>query len=179
VAKKGFVNLIGATARLHAENSRVRLALGGKGDLAEALATRARDEGCAEVVCLLGDVPHDEVGALLGAADVVVVPSIRDDRGNVDGLPNVLLESMAAGRPVIASRVGGIPDVIESERNGLLVEPGDVDALAVAIRRLRESAALRIALGAGAAATARSLSWPAYGERLLAGYRRAISGKPS
>ena len=174
VAKKGFSHLLRAVGKLRREGVPIRLALGGIGDLAAALAAEAEREGSAEAVHLVGNVPHDEVGAFLRAADAVVVPSVRDERGNVDGLPNVLLEALAAGRPIVATRIGGIPDVIDEGRNGILVEPGDANALAAALRRLWSSPEERAAFAANARETALSLSWARYGERLLAGYDRVL-----
>ena len=124
---------------------------------------------------LLGNVPHDQVGGLLAAADAVSVPSVRDERGNVDGLPNVLLEAMAAGCVIVASRVGGIPDVVEPERNGLLVPPGDPPALAAALRRLRDDPQLRSRLASASREAARQHSWTSYGDRLIGGYENVLA----
>jgi glycosyltransferase involved in cell wall biosynthesis len=82
--------------------------------------------------------------------DVFVVPSIKDYKGNVDGLPNVLLEAMASGKPIVASKIGGIPDVIDHERNGLLVNEKDPKELANAINCLLASPSLRKGLGSAA-----------------------------
>ncbi len=175
VAKKGFAHLIRATARLVAAGVPVRVAIGGTGDLAEPLAAEAAKLGVGRHVSFLGDVPHDHVGGLFRAADVVAVPSVRDENGNVDGLPNVLLEAMAVGSPVVASRIAGLPDVVVHDRNGLLVEPADEQALAEALRTLHADSATRSRLAAGALETARALSWQAYGDHLLEGYERVIA----
>jgi len=172
VAKKGFAHLVRASALLRSAGVPARVALGGAGDLEAALAEEARRAGCEDFVSLLGNVPHDEIGDLFAAADVVAVPSVRDEEGNVDGLPNVLLEAMAAGRPIVASRIGGIPDVIEHERNGVLVPAGDAAALAAALSRLRDDAELRRRVARAARASAVERSWTAYGERLVRGYDR-------
>jgi glycosyltransferase involved in cell wall biosynthesis len=82
--------------------------------------------------------------------DVVAVPSVIDAAGNVDGLPLVLLEAMASGIAVVASRVAGIPDVVLDGLDGLLVPSGDVDALGAALVRVLQDAPLRAALGARA-----------------------------
>jgi glycosyltransferase involved in cell wall biosynthesis len=72
---------------------------------------------------------------------------VVDRSGNVDGLPNVVLEALAAGRPVVASRVAGIPDVIDDGVNGLLVPEADAAALAAALRRLADDPPTRARLG--------------------------------
>jgi glycosyltransferase involved in cell wall biosynthesis len=175
VAKKGFTHLVRAAAILRSQGVPVRVVLGGTGDLAGDLAEQVRAERCEAFVRLLGNVPHDQVGGLLAAADAVAVPSVRDERGNVDGLPNVLLEAMAAGCVIVASRVGGIPDVVEAERNGLLVPPGDPPALAAALRRLRDDPQLRSRLASAARETARQHSWTSYGDRLIRGYEHVLA----
>jgi len=172
VAKKGFSHLLRAAAALSRHGVPVRLAIGGVGDLAQRLASESEALGCVDRIRFLGNVTHDQVGGLLRAADVVAVPSVRDEEGNVDGLPNVLLEAMAVGRPVVSTWVGGVPDVVENGRNGLLVSPGDDAALAGALERLRNDPGLAARLGAAAADTARRLSWRSYGDQLLAAYGR-------
>ena len=175
VAKKGFTHLVRAASILRSQGVPARVVLGGTGDLSVDLADQTRAEGCEAFVSLLGNVPHDHVGGLLSAADAVAVPSVRDERGNVDGLPNVLLEAMAAGRAIVASRVGGIPDVVDPERNGLLVPPGDPSALASALQRLWDDRELRGRLAAAARETAREHSWSRYGERLIRGYHQVLA----
>lgn len=176
VAKKGFSHLLRAAASLRARGVPVRVAIGGTGDLRARLEAEADELACRDRVRFLGDVPHDQIGGLFRAADVVAVPSVRDEKGNVDGLPNVLLEAMAAGRPVVATRIAGIPDVVDDGENGLLVAPGADDALADALGRLQADRALGVKLAVAALERARSLSWAAYGDQLLAGYERAIGG---
>jgi phosphatidyl-myo-inositol dimannoside synthase len=138
---KGFRYLIDAVSRLEG----VHLAVVGDGDLRTELEQRAKD--AAAPVSFVGNLDHGLVTHALAAADVVAVPSIVTERGNVDGLPTTLLEALAAGRPVVASAVGGIPEVVTDGSNGLLVGPRDVDALAAALAELRDDAALRDRLG--------------------------------
>src|SRR6185312_14264083 len=88
VKKKGFEYLIDATARLIREFPNLRVAIAGEGDLKDALRARAEHAGVAAHVQFLGVVPHHEIPALLAAADVAVAPSVHDEAGNVDGLPN-------------------------------------------------------------------------------------------
>ena len=138
---KGFRYLVEAVSRL----DRVHLAVVGDGGLRTELEELAK--GIAAPVNLVGNLDHAVVSDALAAADVVVVPSIVTERGNVDGLPTTLLEALAAGRPVVASAVGGIPEVVTDGSNGLLVAPRDVDALAAALAELRDDAGLRDRLG--------------------------------
>ena len=97
-----------------------------------------------------GLLAHQSVPLALAAADVAVVPSIRDDAGNVDGLPNVVLEALASGTPVVATPAGGIASVITDGENGLLVPERDAAGLAAAIDRLLADRALGAALGSRA-----------------------------
>src|SRR5205085_12513615 len=92
----------------------------------------------------LGFVPHDELERLYARAAVVVLPSYRE------GLPLCVLEAMAHGRPVVASAVGGIPELVEDGVTGYLAEPGDVEGLRAALRRLLDDPTLRRRMGAAA-----------------------------
>ena len=148
VEKKGFTHLLEAAARVPAAH----VALAGDGDLRDALAAQAARARAS--VRLVGALARDAVAEALAAADIVAVPSVVDRAGNVDGLPNVLLEAMAAGRAVVASRVAGIPDVVTDGVDGILVAPGDAAALAGALTRLAGDAALRARLGDAARRTA-------------------------
>jgi glycosyltransferase involved in cell wall biosynthesis len=154
VEKKGFSYLVDAAARVPG----VHIALAGEGDLRTELAARTATAGAP--VRLVGSLDRESVAAALAAADIVVVPSVVDRAGNVDGLPNVLLEAMSAGRAVIASRVAGIPDVVTDGVDGILVDPKDVAGLAAALQRLAADPAERRRLGAAAGArVASEMGW--------------------
>jgi glycosyltransferase involved in cell wall biosynthesis len=156
VEKKGFRYLIEAAALTDG----ARVVIAGEGDLRAELEALARDTGAPVTFC--GALPREAMAAAIAAADVAVVPSVVDRAGNVDGLPNALLEALAAGRPIVASRVAGIPDVIEHDRNGLLVPEKDPAALAEALRRLVRENATRERLASAARQTALTrLSWGA------------------
>lgn len=156
VEKKGFADLLDAAAGV----AGVHVVIAGAGDLRSELEERARAQGSATT--FVGALDREAVAAALSAADVVVVPSVRDRAGNVDGLPNVLLEGLAAGRAVVATRVAGIPEVIQDESNGLLVPEHDPTALAAALERLRREPETRARLGAAARRSAETmLTWEA------------------
>ena len=137
VHKKGFEYLIDAMARI----DRAVLALAGSGTLGQALTDRARALGIADRVRLLGNRTQDEVASLFAAADVIVAPSVRDDAGNVDGLPNVVLEALASGTPLITTEAGGIGAVVEHGRTAEVVAERDATAIVDALGRLRQAAA--------------------------------------
>jgi glycosyltransferase involved in cell wall biosynthesis len=134
VHKKGFPVLIDAVAALAREFPVLHVLIAGDGDLRDELAARAAASGGR--VRLLGNLPQDEIARLAAAADVIVVPSVHDEAGNVDGLPNFALEALASGTPVVASAVGGLPQVIEDGLTGRLVPERDAAALAGAIAGL-------------------------------------------
>jgi glycosyltransferase involved in cell wall biosynthesis len=113
--------------------------LAGQGASRAALEARARRTGLDGRVHFLGK--RGDIFALMRAADIIALPSRRE------GHPLALLEALALGRPAVASAVGGIPEIIDSERTGLLVAPGDPRALAGALERLGTDANLRARLG--------------------------------
>jgi glycosyltransferase involved in cell wall biosynthesis len=136
VKKKGFEYLIDAAAMLKAQQPQVRVAIAGDGDLDTSLRARAQAAGVGDIVRFLGVVSHDVVPALLAAGDVAVAPSVHDDAGNVDGLPNTVMEMMASGAPLVATPAGGIGAVAADRVTARLVPERDARALASAIDEL-------------------------------------------
>ena len=173
--KKGFEYLIDAAAQLRPQYPTLRVVIAGAGDLDESLRTRARERGVADCVQFLGVVSHDLVPTLLAAADVAVVPSVRDEAGNVDGLPNTVLEIMASGTALVATPVGGIGAVATDRETARLVPEQDAAALATAIAELLAQPSLRTALGQRARATALTeYSWGRVAERFDEIYDRVL-----
>ena len=173
VRKKGFEFLIDAVRTIRRDVPDVRLVIAGEGDLGEDLRARAAD--LAEHVRFVGNVPQDMVGRMSAAADVVAVPSVHDDQGNVDGLPNFALEAMATATPLVATRAGGLSSLIDNDRTGLLVPERDAAALGEALRAVLEwPAARRREMGERGRARIRTdFGWPRVGDRLEAAYDRA------
>lgn len=173
VAKKGFDVLIDAVRALRRTRPDVRLLIAGAGDLEAELTRRAAD---LPQPVLLGNQPQDAIADLAAAADVIAVPSVQDAAGNVDGLPNVALESLASGTPVVASRAGGLPQAIDDGETGLLVPERDADALARAIGAILGDRALAARLGeAGRARVIARFGWPRVAERFEAIYDRTTA----
>jgi glycosyltransferase involved in cell wall biosynthesis len=175
VRKKGFAHLIEAVAALVGSGRDVTLLLAGGGDLDAELRERARAAGVADRVRFLGPLDHDRVAHLLAAADVVAVPSVHDDEGNVDGLPNVVLEALASGTATVATTAGGLAAVIRDGETGLLVPERDSRALAAAIGTLLDDPSRRAALGAAARADMEQrFGWARVAARFEAAYERAV-----
>lgn len=171
VRKKGFDVLIAAARLLQPQFPNLAVAIAGDGDLRDELARLASD---VPGVRLLGNQSQDEVAALCAAADVVAVPSVHDEAGNVDGLPNFALEALASGTPVVASRVGGLPGAIEDGTTGLLVPEQDAPALAGAIAALLGDRGRAAAIGAAARVIVEQrFGWTRVAERLEAAYEAA------
>jgi glycosyltransferase involved in cell wall biosynthesis len=177
VRKKGFEYLIDAMPLVGGSRPAV-LALGGDGDLASELRDRASRGGAAQSVRFLGNLNQDDVAGYLAAADVVAVPSVRDDSGNVDGLPNVVMEALASGTPLVTTAAGGIGTVVSDGQTALVVPERDAGALAAAIRRLLESSDLRQTVGAAARTLAATrFGWGRTAEQFERAYERALAFK--
>jgi glycosyltransferase involved in cell wall biosynthesis len=145
--QKGHAFLLAAAASVPAAT----FVFAGDGPLRAELEALARERGVADRCVFLGE--RSDVPDLLAAADLVVLPSL------FEGLPVVILEAMAAERPVIATAIGGTDEAITSEVTGLLVPPRDPEALAAAIRRLQADPLLaRRLASAGRARVERTFS---------------------
>lgn len=146
--KKGYDLLIEACRHLHAAGRRFRCEIVGYGDQAAALRAQIRQAGLASHIRLAGKLPREEVIARYAQARVFVQPSRIGADGDRDGIPNVVLEAMAMGLPVVSTRVSGIPEVVHHDGTGLLVAPERPAELAAAIVRLLDDPPLSETLAA-------------------------------
>ena len=175
VDKKGFGFLLEAFNQVRACLPSAVLVLGGEGPLRKDLQDRGGVLGLEQSLRFCGHVPWQEMPDLLATATIVVVPSIRDQRGNVDGLPTVALEAMAAGKPVVASNLAGLPLAVQHGVTGLLVPPGDPDAIAgVLLSLLRNPGYARWLGYEGRARVERELNWQAIARRYVSVYQEAL-----
>lgn len=166
--KKGHRFLLQALARLRERGCRCVALLAGEGTERPSLEALAEELGLGDSVQFLGAVANP--ADVVAVADVVVLPSI------VEGLPLALLEAMRAGKAVVATTVGGVPEVVSSGTNGVLVPPRDAAALADAIGALAQSPERRAELGARAKETAeRDFTEAAYVTALAALYDRLLA----
>lgn len=179
VERKGVTVLLQALADLPA-GRRPELHIVGDGPLRAALATRAERLGLAGDVVFHGFVAEAELARLYGDCEAFVLPAIVDEKGDTEGLGVVLIEALAHGKPAIASAAGGIVDIVRDGETGLLVPPGDPEALRTAITRLEADPALRERLGRGGRdLVAREFSWPVIIDRLRALYERLARASKS
>jgi glycosyltransferase involved in cell wall biosynthesis len=144
VEKKGFPTLLDAVARLAVPAT---LRIVGTGVGRASLEELIERQGLGDTVELVGRRSHAELPDEYAWADVVAVPSVMDSNGDRDGLPNVALEAMACGRPLVASDVSALGVTVLTAGSGVVVPPGDADALADALTTLT-APRLRAELGA-------------------------------
>jgi glycosyltransferase involved in cell wall biosynthesis len=180
VEKKGLGDLMAAAAILRRRGRIFQVEIIGSGPQREALQAQAKQLGLADQVRLLGAQAHETVCLAYQRASVFALPCVIASNGDRDGIPNVLLEAMASGVPVVSTPVSGIPELIESGVDGLLVPPNDPAALAEAIDKLLASQELRESLARAARAKIESsFSLDASAERLLALFSGGEQGRPS
>jgi len=142
IPAKGIAELLEAARRL----PELRFTLVGPTRPDYLATVRPQVDALADRLRLLPALPREQVIDLYRQADVFVLPTWRE------GFPNVVLEAMAAGLPVVATEVGAIPDAIENGREGFLIPPRDVDALTAALAKLATDRSLRLQMGASARA---------------------------
>ncbi len=138
---KGHRELVEAFAQFSKAVPASKLVLLGDGKTKAGIEELCRQAGVSERVIFAGFCPQETVRQWLCASDLFVCPSIRE------GLPYSLIEAMFAGLPVVSTSVGGIPELVEHEKNGLLVPPGDAGALAGAMLRMHDDPKLAARLG--------------------------------
>ena len=177
IERKGVKYLLDALPKIAAQAA-VHLHIVGDGDRAEELKQQARQLGLELLVSFHGVVSNEQLEQLYRDADVFVLPSIVDARGDTEGLGIVLVEALAFRTPVVACDVGGIADVIRHGETGLLVAEKDADALAAAVLQLLDNPELAQRLvNAGMAHAQSYFDWERIIDSLSQVYRSAISEK--
>ena len=136
IEKKGFIHLIRACGLLRDAGVLNRCDIVGDGPLKDELKSEIARQNLKGRVNLVGAWPQERVAEALRSASVFALPCVEAKDGNMDALPTVLLEAMAAGCPCVSTRLSGIPEIIEDAVTGRLVEPGDESGLANAIRQV-------------------------------------------
>jgi glycosyltransferase involved in cell wall biosynthesis len=151
----------------------VRFLLVGSGSLKVEVEKQLESEVNSGRVIFTGAVVHDRVPALLDACDILVAPHVPlADGSDFFGSPTKVFEYMAMGKPIVASRLGQIGEVLTDQETALLVEPGNVSELGAAIVKLTESNELRVRLGSKAREVAeREHTWKHNAQRVLESYQ--------
>jgi colanic acid/amylovoran biosynthesis glycosyltransferase len=165
---KGQTHLIEACRLLRERGVLASCGIVGDGPDRPALTRQIAEAGLEGSVTLMGLLTESAVIDALHAADVLVAPSVPTRRGKREGIPVVLMEGMAAGLPVVASRLSGIPELVEDGVSGILVPPADPASLATALAELAADPDRRRRMGAaGQAAVVRDFDVRANAERLI------------
>jgi glycogen(starch) synthase len=167
--QKGVGTLVAAAGLLKDPSAQVLLV--GDGPERKALEREAKRIGVGDRLHFEGFVAHERLPAVLAHADLLVLPSLYEELGTV------LLEAMQAGLPIVASKTGGILDVIEDGVTGLLVPPGDPEAFARAIDRLLADCDLACRLSEATQEQGKDYDWEVLAERDLAVYRGVTAGR--
>lgn len=172
--KYGLEYLVRAFARLRQRFPEIRLTLIGDGPLRQTMQSLAETLGVAGDIVFAGAIPNDEVAIKIREFDIFVMPSVGE--GDIFGVAAV--EAMATGLPVVATRVGGLPEVVEDGKTGKIVEPADVDSLVNGIEPYILSEELRIAHGSQGRAKAECLyDWLQNGKAMESLYQSILSAR--
>ncbi len=168
---KGLVSLVEAMEGVVREHSSATLYLVGNDDgERQRLEERTRSLGLAGNVTFTGGVTNDEVLAYMAAADMIALPSLSE------GFPNVLIEAMAYGLPIVCTNVDGLPEIVREGENGFLVPPGDPEALAQKISLFLRDEGLRSTIGANNRERVKDFGIDAVAEALEGIYSRHSKG---
>jgi len=165
---KGTQYLLGAMSIVHRELREAKLILVGDGEEREHLETLTDNLGIRECVEFAGRVPHERVKDYMNQAEVFVLSSLSE------GFPVTILEAMACGLPVVATRVGGIPDIIEDGTNGYLVDTMNQEQLAEALLKLLQDEKLRRDISGNNREKAKKYRWDAVAATLEGIYQKTV-----
>jgi len=157
---KGIEYLIQAMSSIRQSETKAKLLLVGQGEEKEGLEHLAKNLDLSNYVRFTGGIPNTEVPEYMAASDVFVLPSLSE------GFPNVILEAMASGLPIVATRVGGLPEIIKEGNNGFLVEPKNPQQLAEKVLLILKDKELRKRISKNNEEKAKGYSWESIVDRL-------------
>ena len=178
VYKKGFEYLVRAVPAVLRQHPDAKVVLAGGGDLEDKLKSLVKQLGVEDSVIMPGFVNREQMPLYFSGCDLFVLPSVVDQQGNVDGLPNTLLEAMASARPVVATNVAGIPLAVKDGDNGILVPEKQPGELSAAINLLLDAPQLRLQYGeAGRRRVEQELNWETTARTFVDLYRQALRRK--
>ena len=167
--EKGLDVLLRAAAQISKQGQKLRLLIVGDGPQRRKLERLAGQLGIGDITEFRGEIPHDDVPAVLAELDIFAMPSLAE------GFGVAALEAAATGLPVVASDVHGIPDVVDHLRTGLLVPPANPAALAAALTQLLDDGELSVKLGtAGRAFVQEHYRWQDNAEQMERLYQKLL-----
>jgi glycosyltransferase involved in cell wall biosynthesis len=166
-ASKGIPVLLDAAQMILESHPRTKFIIVGRGPMEPYLRNKVVSCGLERAIAFTGYLSDSELAGLHTRADLLVLPSF------VEGVPRVMLDAMAAGRPVVASDVGSVSDYLKNGVNGLLVKPGDPGELAKALGSLISDESLRNEMGANGKRMLAGLSWDTVARQYLEEMNRA------
>jgi phosphatidylinositol alpha-1,6-mannosyltransferase len=172
---KGVDDLLAAAVLAAEDLPYLSVVIAGTGPLQQHLEARALSLGLGDRVHFVGWLTDVQVTALQAAADVVAIPSRTSRDGSREAQGLSVIEAMALGKPVVAGRVGGIPDAVEDGKTGLLVPERSPDALANALRLLISDQELSAKIGAAARKSVQRYAWPAVAGRFVELFQDVVS----
>jgi glycosyltransferase involved in cell wall biosynthesis len=143
VEKKGFLDLLQALLIVKESGPQFQCTIYGGGPLAEKLEQWIEEHGMADDVRLMGDITQQELISIYQNATLFALTPMQTEDGDRDGIPNVLVEAMAVGLPVVTTAVAGIPELVDDNLNGLLYQPHDVNGISSGILELLRDAEKR------------------------------------
>jgi len=173
IPRKGFEYLIKAFNNIVNQRkiTNIKLRIRGRGPLKKKYETMIKEYGLNSCISFLGYIKDEEIPSYYTEADIFVLPSIVDDRGDTEGLGVVLLEALACHTPCIATRVGGITDIIKDGINGFLIEQKDFKGLVQRILRLADDRELRIKMGInGYKSVKEKFNWNSISKKIIKVY---------
>ena len=179
VEKKGLMHAVEAVAEVNSDTRRVVYSIIGDGPERERLAARACELGAQDSIEILGWKTHAEISEILTRAHIFMAPCQTASNGNQDAPVNTLKEAMATGLPVIATEHGGIPELVEHGKSGLLVPERDTPALTAALREMLDMPERWSAMAhAGRAAVERLYDTNRLNDELVALYEGLLDQPP-
>ena len=175
VLKKGFDILIQALPLVQEKVPNVTVIIGGEGTDLGRLKTLVKELGVSASVRFPGTINRTDVAAYFHLCDLFTLPAIFDPKGNVDGCPNVILEAMACGKPVVASNISGIPVIVKEGETGILVKEKNIAELASALVALLTDKTKREQFGlAGQQRILNELTWEKAIEQIKDVYQHCV-----
>jgi glycosyltransferase involved in cell wall biosynthesis len=176
VERKGIRYLIDALPSIRKEFPNVQLVIIGDGPEINALMSQAKQLGVMNSTIFCGTVPDKELPYFYAIADVFILPSIIDSKGDTEGLGVVMLEAMASGVPVVASRVGGIPEALNYGKAGILIEQKNPKQIIETVISLLHNDGLRTTLiKKGREWVINTFSWDILAKQMIEIFRYSLT----